>query len=381
MKNIGILTLPLWNNYGGILQAYALKQVIDRNGYNTILIDYQKKPQRNLDKLIIFVKNQVKHKIYRNHNMNLSQTDEFRKYLSSQTRYFVENEMTPIITNVCTKEQLVALNETLDGVVVGSDQVWRPDYAPDWGHYFLNFLNPEKIKISYAASFGKDNIELSQDKLEVARCQLSKFDGISVRETSGIGIVKDEFGYNSNLVLDPTLLLKKEDYIQLVEKYKEPQSAGDLFTYILDHNKLTSEVSSLVSKKLNIKKFEVNSKVPKVGIKKHEFESHVYPSVTKWLKAFDDANYVIADSFHGCVFSIIFNKPFIAVGNSDRGLTRFMSLLKLFELESRLVLDINDVTDELVDYKFDWVKINSIREKLIKSSEEFLFSALGGNNE
>ncbi|MBM7037694.1 polysaccharide pyruvyl transferase family protein [Vibrio ulleungensis] len=379
MKKIGILTLPLWNNYGGILQCFALNSKLKSLGYETLVIDYQKKPQSKVDKINITLKNFTKRTLFKNKKMNLSQTDEFRAYVSSKTRNFVENELNPLSVKICKLYDLRALNKTLDGVIVGSDQVWRPDYAPDWKAYFLDFLEPSKIRVSYAASFGKENVNFTDEQLQISRRELSKFNAISVREKSGVNIVKNEFGFNSDWVLDPTFLLESSEYRELLEKYREPKSKGNLFTYILDHNSGSTSMINKVSEALNLIPFEVNSRVPKVDYV--NIDSHVYPNVTKWLKAFDDAEFVIADSFHGCVFSIIFNKPFIAIGNKQRGLTRFNSLLETFNLESRLVLNSEDINENLINYKFDWDAINRIKLKKKDDSLRFLKEALSGQNE
>ncbi len=379
MKKIGMLTLPLWNNYGGILQAYAMNSTLKKIGCDTLLIDYHKNPQTKIDKLLIIIKNLIKRRFFYNKNMNISQSDEFRNYISIKTRAFVESEILPISEKICTRAQLIELDKELDGVIVGSDQVWRPDYAPNWGHYFLDFVSNNKVRISYAASFGKDNVVFNDKQLEISRKELCLYSAISVRERSGVDIVNNSFGFKSDLVLDPTLLIDKSEYQSLIDKYNENESEGDLFTYILDHNDISNIIVNRVSEQLNLKSFEVNSRIPKSNMNKNTIDDYIYPSVTKWLRAFSDAKYVIADSFHGCVFSIIFNKPFIAVGNDERGLTRFISLLETFSLESRLVLKADDVSDELINYEFDWEKINEVRQELIEHSKKFLTNSIGVN--
>lgn len=381
MKKIGILTLPLWNNYGGILQTYALNYKLKSLGYETLVIDYQKSPQSKVEIAKIHSKNLMKKYLFKHKTWNLSQTDSFRSYISSNTRGFVESELTPLSSPVFGKDELSKMNDVLDGVIVGSDQVWRPDYAPNWGTYFLDFLDSSKLKISYSASFGKENVKFTEAQLMVARKELCKFDAISVREMNGLDIIKENFGFKAEHILDPTLLLDREDYESIVDKYKEQKSCGNLFTYILDHNETSEIIINKVSEEMNLNSFEVNSKIPKVDIDLKTIDDHVYPRVTKWLKAFVDAEYVIADSFHGCVFSIIFNKPFIAVGNQQRGLTRFTSLLETFDLTSRLVLEPSQITEELINYEFDWDKINKIRNFKRKESIDFLTNAIGEQNE
>lgn len=377
MKNFGILTLPLWNNYGGILQSYALKIAIEGLGHKVTFIDYQKKPQNKFEIIKTNLKNYIKNNFYKERKLNLSQTDKLRMYISKNTRDFVLNEFSPMTQVVYSKQHLSDLNNFLDGVVVGSDQVWRPDYAPNWGNYFLDFLDMDKRRVSYAASFGISSPEFSESQVKDSIKELSKFDAISVRELSGVDIVSDIFGFTSEHVLDPTLIVDKKVYEDLVKKYQENQSKGTLFTYILDHNSLSANIINRIEKDLELTSFEVNSPIPKAGMKDSEIESYVYPRITEWLRAFIDAEYIIADSFHGCVFSIIFNKPFVAIGNKERGLTRFHSLLKTFDLESRLVLDVRDVNSELFKFEFDWEKVNIIHSDLKIKALKFLNSSLG----
>ena len=101
-------------------------------------------------------------------------------------------------------------------------------------------------------------------------------------------------------------------------------------------------------------------------------EKYKLPLVEQWLCSFRDANFIITDSFHGCVFSIIYNKPFIAIGNKSRGLSRFTSLLKLFGLEGRLVDCLSEVNEDVVNMNIDWRKINAILKDEQRRSRKFL---------
>ena len=101
-------------------------------------------------------------------------------------------------------------------------------------------------------------------------------------------------------------------------------------------------------------------------------EKYKLPLVEQWLCSFRDANFIITDSFHGCVFSIIYNKPFIAIGNKSRGLSRFTSLLKLFGLEGRLVDCLSEVNEDVVNMNIDWRKVNAILKDEQRRSRKFL---------
>ena len=198
------------------------------------------------------------------------------------------------------------------------------------------------------------------------------FDAISVREDSGIALCEKHLDVDAIHVLDPTLLLEKEDYIKLVEKAKEPISGGNLFCYILDNKDSIENGIKEIEQKLSLKSFQVKAKISKGTISKGEkLKDHVIPSPTKWLRAFMDAEMVFTDSFHGCVFSIIFNKPFWVIGNKERGNARFDSLLKQFNLENRR-FDINEINKIDLTQPIDWEKVNTIKKEWQDKSLNFL---------
>ena len=130
------------------------------------------------------------------------------------------------------------------------------------------------------------------------------------------------------------MLLTKEDYIQLFENTDTPKSKGTLLNYILDETSEKLTLIDQIAQEKNLVLFRVNSKVEN---KKAPLQERIQPSVEQWLRGFYDAEFVVTDSFHACVFSILFNKPFIAIGNEDRGTSRFTSLLSMFGLKDRLI--------------------------------------------
>ena len=218
--------------------------------------------------------------------------------------------------------------------------------------------------------------------IETNTCKelLQSFDLITVRETSGIKLVKDKFNLSAKQVLDPTLLIPKYKYIELIERYDAPKSKGDLFAYILDRNYSTDSFLSKINKRYGFIPFMV---MPKTFDDSFSFsnDKYAFPCVTQWIKSFADAQYVVADSFHGCVFAIIFNKPFIALGNVDRGLARFESLLRLFNLEDRLVLDIESFDYSLFDKEIDWKTVNLKLDELRHISTSLLLNTLESKND
>ena len=198
----------------------------------------------------------------------------------------------------------------------------------------MNLKNNLNIKkVSYAASFGVDNWEFSQKEGLACHELIQRFNAVSVREASGIYLCNEFLKTEAHQVLDPTMLLDIQDYISLVREEGESKSAGSLMIYVLDKTGKKEKFIASVAKKLKLKPYTVMQKEKLTGTGK--IEDCIYPPVTKWLRGFMDAEFVITDSFHGCAFAILFNKPFIALGNYSRGITRFKSLLNLFDLEER----------------------------------------------
>ena len=190
-------------------------------------------------------------------------------------------------------------------------------------------------------------------------------------------LCKQYLDCNAISVLDPTFLLKKEDYIKLVELEKEPKKTGELFCYVLDKSKQKTELINLIAKKTHF--------FPYFCMPKHIDYSEMtlankadfkYPPVTQWIRSFMDAKMVVTDSFHGCVFSIIFNKPFWVVANENRGATRFTSLLNRFGLENRLLNDLQNYSSIDWDENIDWEAVSEKRTAWEKESLNYLISSL-----
>ena len=372
MKRVAILTLPLWNNYGGILQAYALNETLKKFGFKSSLIDFHKEPESKIDYIEKTLKNSIKSKVISKFksDIKLTQTKKIQEYISKNTRNFVENNIFPKTDIINKRESLLELNNDFDAFIVGSDQVWRSEYTPGIKSYYLDFVTDNNQRISYAASFGKDSVDYSSEELEYCKVQLSKFCLVTTREKAGRQIIKEHFGTDSHVVLDPTMLLRKSDYLKLLPNIEKSVQNRTLFCYVLDRNKSIDSLIKTVSDNFGFQPFEVKPKLPDENFSLKN-EEYICPPVESWLEAFYKAEYIIADSFHGCVFAIIFNKPFIAIGNKGRGLSRFTTLLEKFDLMNRLIIDINDVSiNELFNYEFNWEKINDIlnseRDKSIK---------------
>lgn len=346
---IGILTLPLHTNYGGILQAYALQTVLERMGHEVEVIDTPN--IKSSPSLWTIGKRIIKKLLGRKVSLFLEKkyNKEF-PIISQYTQLFIDKYIHRKVVN--TPEELQ--EDDFDAIVVGSDQIWRPKYYGKIENAYLKFAKDWNIKrIAYAASFGTDEWEYTPH--QTARCGelLRMFDAVSVREASGVGLCKEYFGVEAKHVLDPTMLLNKEDYIKLIETAGTPKSKGTLLNYILDDTPEKRALIEQIAKDKGLVPFRVNSRVEDHNA---PLEERIQPSVEQWLRGFYDAEFVVTDSFHACVFSILFGKPFVVIGNKERGMARFNSLLDMFGLNNRMISNIEDL-----------YKLNTISD----SSEEF----------
>lgn len=371
---IGVLTLPLHTNYGGILQAYALQTVLEHMGYDCLVIQrlYRKRIIRWKYPLQIIKRCIIRFVLGK-------RIELFPEIIWNKNQQIIERNTQGFINNhICTyqiKEISNIKENDFDVIIVGSDQIWRPKYFRLHYKYiqdaFLSFAEKWDVKrIAYAPSFGTDEWEYNEAETLECGALLHKFDAISIREQSGIGLCEKYWGCKKvKWVLDPTMLLDKEDYeIFIPQNIKAP---GDLMCYVLDDN---SEISNLIQKLVDegsYKAFYANSRVGDASLPANE---RIQPPIEQWLVGFRDAKLVITDSFHACVFSILFHKPFIVIGNRKRGFSRFESLLKLFGLESRLIEDETQFDDFMLSPLSD--DVYKRLEVYRKSSMLFLNKAL-----
>lgn len=382
---IGILTLPVYYNYGGILQAFALQTYLTRRGHEVWLIDRRKKAPGRLLCCLVSAKRMVKKYLFRqmvgpviySHEREAAQP---LRLIATHTMPFIARYLqprTPVITR--EKEMKRLAKAGFDAFIVGSDQVWRPDYSPYLTDYFLGFL-PGTFKgrrIAYAASFGVGQWLLGEKPTRRLAALLQRFDAVSVREASGIDLCKQYFGTAAVQVLDPTLLLTAADYLALMPVAGEPaavlstQSAASrrLWIYVLD---LTADKRAVVDRlaaELDLEPVYLQSAVLKKGI--------VAAPVTDWLAGLRDADFVFTDSFHGTVFSILFHKPFLVYANRRRGTARFSSLLNMFSLQNRLIHDGGELTDGNYRSPIDWAAVDRQLDYKRDDARTFLSEALG----
>lgn len=375
MKNkVAILTQPLHTNYGGTLQAYALQQVVCALGCDVTTIDYQCKQRTILFHVLAVIKSHI-----------FNREEKFPFFPKEKATREI-NHSSFIRKNINRSEIIVSEEELInnfiknqyDTVIVGSDQVWRVDYSPNIKNFFLNFVNESTSKIAYAASFGIDTWQFNENQTKEIKQWLKQFKKISVREDTAKKLCEEHLKLDVEHVLDPTLLLDREKYEDLIKDIF-PKNR-EIFRYILDNSSEKEAIISNIQENLNLNTFGVQpKKIYKTDFFMKNPEDYIYPKIEEWLAAFRDSKYIVTDSFHGTVFSIIFNKPFISIANNARGSTRFLSLLKIFNLESRLVTSLNDITEDMIYQNIDFDKVNNILNIEREKSLLFLRLALSNN--
>ena len=369
MKQVLILSQPLRCNYGCLLQAFALQKVVKNLGFEVVTNSTFLKSKRRLSvkKIYNFSLRKAKEvaKIILGYNRL---TPQKFKIISQNTQKFIDKYINTENIDTITEEQI----NRFDIFIVGSDQVFRKQYSPVTA-YFLETLKDinYKIKLAYAASFGTDDLsEWTQDEIEICKTLAPKFNAISVREDSGVEIFKRYFDTKAAHVLDPTLLLEKEDYLKTIDEEDSAIKDNVLMCYVLDKTPEKTHIINQIKNQIGLDLLEI---MPEETFNKNtkDITKCIYPSVSKWLAGFRDASFVITDSFHGTVFSIIFNKPFVCIANKERGLSRFTSLLKIFGLENRLIFSPEELSQNLLD-TIDYNKVNSIKREWQAMSIKFL---------
>lgn len=373
---IGILTLPLHTNYGGILQAYALQTVLERMGHEVHVIEKNRRPLSiPIQKMpFCYGKRIVKNIIGRKCPIFYEQKyNREQPIIRQNTDKFIKKYI-----HIAEYDDFSDIKESeYDAIVVGSDQVWRPKYfgLNQIENAYLKFAEGWNIKrIAYAASFGTDEWEYTPKQTDECGKLLRMFDAVSVREDSGVDLCKRYFGVEAQHVLDPTMLLDKDDYIKLFKAANTPKSKGNLLCYILDENEEKTALVKRIADEKGLIPFNVKSQSNNI---KSPLLERIQPPLEQWLRGFYDAEFVVTDSFHACVFSILFNKPFIVYGNACRGMSRFTSLMDLFGLRNSLMANLSE-------YKYSanivWKNINDILYKRQLFACEFITNSFSKNN-
>lgn len=369
--NIALITLSLHTNYGGILQAYALKTVLEGYGNEVTLLDPKEKvrlpkwwkaPAVYLKRGLLSVfKGEAGPEVFREIRLRRE-----RPLISAETARFISAHLTTMEI-----KSYESVPECFDAFVVGSDQVWRPRYFGKIENAFLDFTSClDVVRVAYAASFGTDQLEYDFQQIENCSALLKDFNGVSVREDSAVSMCDEWFECDRAVqVLDPVMLLPKEHYEGIAKGYATGRTHFRAMEYFLDVPGNIDNVRRLVKRAAGLEVVDVS--VP--ADRRIPVSKRVVPPLESWLSEIADASFVLTDSFHVCVLSILFHKPFLVVANAARGLSRIESLLRTFSLESRLVQGIDPDDDgEGWLMEIDWDNVDRILEARKSESLAFL---------
>ena len=367
MAKVGIMTFHRANNYGAVLQAYALQKTLEQN-HETVIIDYRSKSiERRYHKKGIKQNIRYQAKLILKPTETLSQRKKNKKFDNFRDRHLKLSKPYDA-TNISQS------NELFDMFIAGSDQVWNNRIInSDW-NYFLSFANPEKC-FSYAASFGGDSID-TNELIDISR-YLLKFSCILVREKTAFKILED-CGIEKNKmkdVADPVFLLSKKEWVDMLH-LDNISKEEYILVYCVAKGRLIYDFARSLSAKTgyNIKFINLNSKRSECP---NDFENIMDAGPIDFLNLILNAKCVITTSFHALAFSLIFNKPFYYELNNEKknNNSRLENIASIFNIQNRAIDEVT--VDEKLN-TIDWGVIDKKIELYNTTSRKILFNSLHG---
>lgn len=376
---IAIMTLPLGLNYGGMMQAWALQKVLKEAGHRPVTID--RRPDRGHDRGVFHKTARLGYRAFQKvlgrRKGPIRPERELANMLEHSHSFMAQhlNLSEPLNSTERLREHFQ--NERYDAVIVGSDQTWRIDYSSNIGNFFLDFLQDCKIRrIAYAASFGVSNWCYNAEQTQLVSSLARQFDAISVREKSGVALCADHLDVRATRVLDPTLLIDPRAYQDLCT-VSEESASQPVFAYMLDQSAWKNGVVEAARQKLELPQIGNQVATYPLSSAKAALGNFVLPPIEDWIRQFIEAEFVVTDSFHGTIFSIMFRKRFVSLANPSRGLARFTSILEDIDLLDRLVTE-NDSKSAttVLEREINYSRVSEKLQQLRAESFAFLTQAL-----
>lgn len=366
MKDVKVITRHAVANYGSLLQTYATQVVLEKLGYQPAIINYIPREEQGWYMALVRFRvrgvesqNRIKQwaffvSQFVNYSVSYLMFKRFRKGLIRETELY--NSL----------DELRANPPNADIYMTGSDQVWgRISGRPYDGAFFLEFVPPGKKCIAYSASFGSETTAIEPDQLVR---MIKKYSALNVRELSGLRILQDHGFSECKHVLDPTLLLDRKDWAKMASGQRRPQRY--ILVYQLHQSRDFENFAEQVSVMTGLPVYRLSCSMNSI-LQKGKLVYMTSPQA--FLQYFLDAQYILTDSFHATVFSIIFNKRFVTIKPATSS-TRIKSILQVFNLEDRLLKDWNDF--DWLDKAIDYDDVNARLDALRNDSLEALKSAL-----
>lgn len=355
MKKIAIATLNGYFNYGNRLQNYALQEVLSSFGFEvqTLRINRDKHANK-INPLIKEIKRCIK-----NPSAYINQKHREGVFLDFSHRYIIETE---IVFNM--EDDLTHLDLEFDYFVVGSDQVWNPSMNRASSFFFLDFVEENK-RIAYAPSFGIS--KLPDELISDYQKWIDRIPFLSVREDDGAKIIKDLTGREVSVLVDPTILLTKEKWINVSKVAKKKPADEYLLTYFLGG--IPKEYKKQINEIANLR----GLKILNLGDKNEKDTYRTGPS--EFIDYINDCSVFCTDSFHGAVFSILMEKPFIVYERKGAVsmYSRIDTLLNKFDLVERKSDNI-EISEKV--FEIDYSHITPILEVERQKAFDFLRNSL-----
>lgn len=385
---IGVLThLRSEDNYGQILQAFALQKYLISKGHYAYLIQYYSDNNKS-NKYLFFIKRCIRRIIGVVSKSRREAYEKIQFYqklskensIKNKARKFLEFKSENLnLSKVYTSfHELQIEAPEADAYIVGSDQVWNPSLLnPNTAAWYLKFGKTTTKRISYAASIGRT---ISKDEETMFANYLHNLDAISLREKNAWEYCLNLGFDKSKLVVDSTVLSPFSIYESFIDKNAKPQKPYIFLYYLNVQNKeelAWEQLDSFISKqKLSLKSVSSSGYYPAQSlIPGNEDELLTIP---EWLTAIYHSQYVVTTSFHGMVFAILMHKPFVIIPLTNQyksGNGRIESLLLNIGLEDRLLSEKNNM-DDIFAQEIDWDEIDNKLLEIRLASEEFLADAL-----
>lgn len=370
MKKVGILTFHRSENYGSVLQAYALsKKINDILGENSCeIIDYSNKNQREL--YAIFLKSNSVKNIIKNVRAALNYSQLKRR--KDSFTHFIENILPISKEKYNSEEDLRNNTATYSAIICGSDQIWNP-LSLDFSISFFG-VDFDCPKSAYAPSIRNADINDFKEYKGQITAALEQFNYISLREKQNISVFQQLTSKSIECVCDPTLLLSKNEFDKICVNTKLPEDY--IFYYSIDYNSQSVEMVKSISKKLNkpvLIIFSTN-KTYNVYFKGFKLVKNNAPG--DFINLVKNASLVLSTSFHGVAFSVIYRKNFFALKTNNYTDARIYDLLNEINLTDRYI-DYNDYMKTDFDKSINYNE-NAISE-LVENSTNFLIRCLNDN--
>lgn len=353
MKKAGIVSFYSRENYGAILQAVALQNKINEFDIDSKYINYNPKlPLTGVKKILNILYKSVRYFI--GYRKRLQKTNEFRNKYLFQTEKVDRKNLSKTISD-------------FEIFIVGSDQVWNPKWIkPSDSFYLLKFIK-NKPKFSYASSFGVTNLE--DELTSIYKTELVEFKAISVREKTGEIILKN-IGINSDIVLDPTLLLTKSEWLNFFDS-KPIYKFKYILCYVMPGDNYANKYIEEYAKNMNNNSNE-KYKIIFIGDKEYKRFRKGYNLIcdagpSEFLNLVYNASFVITNSFHGTCFSINFEKQFVSILKANNPLnnriTDLLTSLEVSDVIQYINTPIKPVSLDIVNYKDLNNRLNELRIK------------------